>query len=110
MAAENTIHLDRYAADAKALVAGAQSLADERKHAQVEPLHLLSRAIDRDRGVAEVFRKSGADPSDVAVEAEAALARLGKTRGGLSYLSTAMLDLLGRAEKEAAAGVVGVQH
>ena len=51
MAAEQTIHLDRYAPDAKALVASAQSLADERKHAQVEPVHLLARAIERDRGV-----------------------------------------------------------
>src|SRR5947199_3082258 len=64
MAAEQTIHLDRYAADAKALVAGAQALADERKHAQVEPLHLLARAIDRDPGVAEVFKKAGAAPAD----------------------------------------------
>ena len=46
MAAEQTIHLDRYAPDAKTLVASAQSLADERKHAQVEPVHLLARAIE----------------------------------------------------------------
>src|SRR5262249_47371530 len=84
MAAEQTIHLERYAPEAKALVAGAQSLADERKHAQVEPIHLLARAIDRDRGVAEVFKKAGAEPSDVAVEAEAQLARIPKTSGGLA--------------------------
>jgi len=87
MPAEQTIHLERYAPDAKALVAAAQALADERKHAQVEPLHLLARAIDRDRGVAEVFRKAGADPADVAVETESALARISKGSGGLSYLS-----------------------
>jgi ATP-dependent Clp protease ATP-binding subunit ClpB len=109
MPAEQTIHLERYAPDAKALVAAAQALADERKHAQVEPLHLLARAIDRDRGVAEVFRKAGADPADVAVEAESALARIAKSNGGLSYLSSAMLTLLARAEKEAsAATTVGV--
>jgi ATP-dependent Clp protease ATP-binding subunit ClpB len=108
--AEQTIHLERYAADAKALVAGAQTLADERKHAQVEPIHLLARAIDRDRGVAEVFKKSGADPADVAVEAESALSRIAKTGGGLAYLSNAMLELLGRAEKEAGGQTVGVEH
>ncbi len=107
---EQTIHLDKYAADAKALVAGAQSLADERKHSQVEPIHLLVRALDRDRGVAEVFRKAGAEPRDVAVEAEAALGRLAKSSGGLAYLSSAMLDLLGRAEREAGGGTVGVEH
>src|SRR5947209_1447186 len=117
MAAEQTIHLERYSPEAKALVAGAQALADERKHSQVEPIHLLARAIDRDRGVAEVFRKAGADPADLAVEAEGALGRLGKTSGGLAYLSNAMLQLLTRAEKEADSGpttggakVVGVEH
>src|SRR5579883_2406409 len=110
MAAEQTIHLDRYAPDAKALVAGAQSLADERKHAQVEPIHLLARAIDRDRGVAEVFKKAGADPADVAVEAEAGLNRINKSSSGLAYLSNAMLQLLARAEKEAGSETVGVEH
>jgi ATP-dependent Clp protease ATP-binding subunit ClpB len=111
MAAEQTIHLERYAADAKALVAGAQSLADERKHAQVEPIHLLARALDRDAGVAEVIRRTGVAPTDVASESEAALARLGKTGTGLAYLSGAMLALLARAEKEAGpTGNVQVEH
>jgi ATP-dependent Clp protease ATP-binding subunit ClpB len=110
MAAEQTIHLDRYAPDAKALVAGAQSLADERKHAQVEPIHLLARANDRDRGVQEVFRRAGGDPADVSVEAESQLARIHKTTGGLAYLSNAMLQLLARAEKEAGTGTVEVEH
>jgi ATP-dependent Clp protease ATP-binding subunit ClpB len=108
--AEQTIHLERYAPDAKALVAGAQTLADERRHVQVEPIHLLARALDRDRGVAAVFKKSGADPSDVAAEAEAQLSKLPKAGAGLAYLSTAMLALLGRAEKEAESETVGVDH
>src|SRR3954447_26432293 len=99
MAAEQTIHLERYALDAKALVAGAQTLADECKHAQGEPIHLLARALDRDPGAAEVFKRAGAPPTDLATEAESALSRLGKTSGGLAYLSSAMLALLGRAEK-----------
>src|SRR3974390_1600220 len=110
MAAEQTIHLERYAPDAKALVAGAQSLADERKHAQVDPVHLLARAVERDRGVQEVFRRAGADPADVSVEAESALGRVAKAAGGLAYLSNAMLQLLTRAEREAASGPVDVEH
>jgi ATP-dependent Clp protease ATP-binding subunit ClpB len=110
MAAEQTIHLDRYSPDAKALVAGAQSLADERKHAQVEPIHLLARAVDRDRGVQEVFRKAGADPADVTVESESALGRINKATAGLAYLSSAMLQLLARAEKEAGPGTVDIEH
>jgi ATP-dependent Clp protease ATP-binding subunit ClpB len=110
MAAEQTINLDRYAPDAKSLVAGAQALADERKHAQVEPIHFLARALDRDPGVAEVVRRAGAAPTDMASEAEAALGRLGKTGTGLAYLSSAMLALLTRAEKEAGASTVQVDH
>ncbi len=110
MAAEQTIQLDRYATDAKALVAGAQSLADERRHAQVEPVHLLARALERDRGVQEVFRKAGVDPADATAEAESALARTGKSNGGLAYLSSSMLQLLGRAEKEAGTGPIEVEH
>ncbi len=110
MGVEQTIHLERYAPDAKALVAGAQALADERKHGQVLPLHLLSRAIERDRGVQEVFKKAGASATDIAVEAETQLSRLPKTQGGLAYLSTATLQLLGRAEKEADKSPVGVDH
>src|SRR5580704_5507487 len=110
MAAEQTIHLERYAPDAKALVAGAQALADERKHAQVEPIHLLARALDRDAGVAEVLKRAGAAPTDVASEAEAALGRLAKTGTGLAYLSGAMLALLARAEKEASGNTVQVEH
>ena len=110
MASEQTIHLERYAPDAKALVAGAQTLADERKHVQVEPIHLLARSLDRDRGVAEVFKKAGADPADVAAEVEAQLQKLAKAGAGLAYLSTAMLQLLGRAEKEADKGSVGVEN
>ncbi len=100
MAAEQTINLDRYASDAKTLVAGAQALADERKHAQVEPIHLLARALDRDAGVAEVMRRAGAAPTDLAAEADAALGRLAKTGGGLAYLSGGMLGLLGRGRRK----------
>src|ERR1700678_4370151 len=62
---EGTIHLERYTNDAKHLVAGAQQLADERGHSEVTPLHLLMRLLERDRGVVEVFRRAGADPSEV---------------------------------------------
>ncbi len=110
MAAEQTIHLERYAPDAKALVAGAQTLADERKHVQVEPIHLLARSLDRDRGVAEVFKKAGASPADVVAEAESQLSKLAKAGAGLAYLSSAMLALLARAEKEADTSSVGIEH
>ena len=111
MPAEQTVHLARYAPDAKTMVAAAQALADERKHAQVEPIHLLARAIERDPGVAAVFKKAGAEPAEIAAEVETQLARLPKSSNGLAYLSSAMLGLLSRAEKEATEPApVGVEH
>jgi ATP-dependent Clp protease ATP-binding subunit ClpB len=110
---EGTIHLDRYAQDAKQLVASAQQLADERQHAEVTPLHLMVRAIERDRGVADVFRRAGADPHEVLQLGEVALKRLSKSTSGVAYVSARLLDLLGRAEREAArdkADLVGVEH
>jgi ATP-dependent Clp protease ATP-binding subunit ClpB len=107
MAGEPTIALEHFAQEAKDLVGEAQNLADERKHALVEPIHLLVRAVDGDPGIAEVFRRASAEPAEVLKEAEAQLGRLGKAASGLAYLSTAMLALLERAKKEAGARPVG---
>ena len=96
-----TLHLDRYTTDARGLVAGAQALADERQHGDVEPIHFLHRAVDRDRGVAEVFRRAGAEPSDLLAESDAALKRMPKTSGGEAYLAQAFIELLTRAERDA---------
>ena len=112
MAATQTIHLDRYAPDARAVVAAAQQLADERQHAEVGPLHLLSRALER-RGVPEVFRKAGAEPSELVPAVENGLSRLARAPSGVAYVSARLLDLLGRAEREASrdkAPSVGVEH
>src|ERR1700749_1856137 len=83
---DGTIHLERYTTDAKHLVAGAQQVADDRGHTEVTPLHLLQRLLERDRGGIEVFRRAGADPSEVLQLTEAALKRLPKASGGVAYV------------------------
>jgi ATP-dependent Clp protease ATP-binding subunit ClpB len=110
---EGTIHLERYTSDAKQVVAGAQQIADERQHTEVTPLHLLMRLLERDRGVVEVFRRAGADPSEVSQLVEAALRRQAKASAGVAYVSARLLDLLSRAEREATrdkSEAVGVEH
>jgi ATP-dependent Clp protease ATP-binding subunit ClpB len=110
---EGTIHLERYTNDAKQVVAGAQQIADERQHTEVTPLHLLMRLLERDRGVVEVFRRAGADPSEVSQLVEAALRRQPKASTGVAYVSARLLDLLSRAEREATrekSETVGVEH
>ena len=95
-----TLSLDRYAPDARALVAAAQSLADERKHAQVQPLHLLVRALGRDLGVRAVFERGVGNLLEFEAALERALGNLPRSAEP-AYLSAAMLDLLERAQREA---------
>jgi ATP-dependent Clp protease ATP-binding subunit ClpB len=95
-----TLSLERYLPDAKALVLGAQSLADERKHAEVQPLHLLVRALKRERGVRAVFERGVSDLLEFEAALERALGSLPRSAEP-AYLSAATLDLLERAEREA---------
>src|SRR5688572_27383707 len=95
-----TLALERYAADAKALVVGAQALADASQHAEVTPLHLLSHCLSADVAVQEVFRRAAASLPDLQAAVESALARLPVARER-AYVSGLLLDLLKRAEREA---------
>jgi ATP-dependent Clp protease ATP-binding subunit ClpB len=45
-----TLRLEAYDPEAQKLVAAAQTLADERRHPEVEPLHLLYLLLDRRAG------------------------------------------------------------
>ena len=98
--ATTKLSLARFRPDAKALVAGAQTLADERKHAEVTPLHLLFRALDRDPGVAHVLRTAKIDPTLLLSASEQKRSELPSSNDE-AYLSARLLDLLERAEREA---------
>lgn len=95
-----TLSLERFAPDAKAWIQAAQALADERGHAEIQPLHLLARGVAGHSGVAEVLRRAGTDVLELSAASERALAALPKGAEP-SYLSQRTLDLLGRAEREA---------
>ena len=97
-----TLRLESYAREARELIGAAQTLADERQHAEVEPLHLLFLLLEQAEGAADAVERAGVDPHDVLVEAELLLRRMRSSRDGKSYLSPRLLDLLGRAEGEAA--------
>jgi ATP-dependent Clp protease ATP-binding subunit ClpB len=107
-----TLSLSRYAADAKSLVASAQALADERRHREVDPIHVLARALERNAGAREVLKRAVGNAVEFEGATEKALASL-KSGNEPAYLSPAMLDLLERADREAArdrAPEVGIEH
>jgi len=97
-----TLRLDAYDAEARRYVAGAQQLADARRHAEVEPIHLWYELVDRSETTQAAIRKSGVDPTDVLVESESALRKVGASdQQADAYLSSRFLELLSRAELEA---------
>ena len=97
-----TLRLDSYSEGARRYVAAAQQLADERRHADVQPIHLWYELVDTAPAVQAALASAGVDATDVLVDSEWALRRLAKTeRDGLAYLSTRFLELLSRAELEA---------
>lgn len=96
-----TLRLDAFDSDARRIVAGAQRLADGRRHREVTSLHVAYELVDEDALVQQALEKAGADPVDVMVEAEAALRQLpADGEAGEAYLSRKTLDLLSRAELE----------
>ena len=96
----STLSLERFSAGARGLIVAAQALADERKHAEVLPLHVLAAGIGRERLVADGFRRAGIDPDGLARNAERLLARLHRSKEP-AYLAPPTLDLIERAEREA---------
>jgi len=96
-----TLRLSTYEPEARGYVHTAQTLADERGHRELEPLHLLTVLVDKDATTRAALEKAALATSDVLIEAEHLLRK--RPRGtGASQLSRSMLDLLGRAEGEAA--------
>ncbi len=111
--AAQTLDLTKFSPEARQIVGQAQALADERKHAQVSPLHLLVRLLESNKGVPEIFRRAGADPNMVRDLAEVALKKQPQEPGELAYLSARLIDLLARAEREAQRDkveIVGVEQ
>ncbi len=97
-----TLRLDSYDEEARRFVASAQQLADDRKHGEVEPIHLWYELVDRSRVAQAAIDSVGVDPTDVLVESEWALRRAPKSDDGSeAYLSSHFLELLSRAELEA---------
>ncbi|HEX7667940.1 MAG TPA: AAA family ATPase [Polyangiaceae bacterium] len=95
-----TLSLGRYTPDAKAWIVLAQTLADERGHPEIAPLHLLARGLEGHPGVVEVLRRAGVNLVELGSAVERALGALPRGTGP-AYLSTRLLDLLSRAERDA---------
>jgi ATP-dependent Clp protease ATP-binding subunit ClpB len=96
------MRLDRFTVKSQEALERAQRLARDHAHPEFEPLHLLASLLAEHEGiVAAVLEKTGSSRQRLLAEADAALARLPRVRGGSMVLGEALRDVLERAEASA---------
>ena len=77
------MNLNKYTEKAQEAVLGAQRLAEQLSHAQVEPEHLLVSLVEqRDGIVPDVLRKMQGDPAAIAKSAHELVAKIPQAYGG----------------------------
>jgi ATP-dependent Clp protease ATP-binding subunit ClpB len=96
--------VNRFTEKAQESIFGAQKLAEERNHSQLEPEHLLYKLITQTDGVVpQVLSRLGVDLNRIKRDVENELGKLAKTHGTTQvYLSPLTKQVLDAAEKEAA--------
>jgi ATP-dependent Clp protease ATP-binding subunit ClpB len=77
------MNINKYTEKAQEAVLGAQRLAEQMSHAQLEPEHLLVSLVEQPEGIVpEVLRKMSADPSQIARNARELLGKMPQAYGG----------------------------
>src|SRR4051794_23296923 len=96
--------LKRYTNKAQEALVGAQTLANEFGHSQIEPLHILTALMQQDEGVVpEVVAKIGGRPANLQQELEQMLQGRPRVSGSNvdPTLSRDTVQALNKAEAEA---------
>jgi len=98
------MRLDKFTQKAQEAVLGAQDLAVEYNHSQIEPEHLLYTLLRQEGGVVpEIVKKIGASPEELAAKIEEELRRRPKVYGPSAQvgISQPLHQVLLLAQKEA---------
>ena len=96
--------LNRYTQKAQEAILGAQNLAEEHNHSQIEPEHLLLALLRQSDGVVpQVIAKLGSNPATLAASVERELRNKPQVYGATSQVgaSRTLAELLKGAEKTA---------
>jgi len=96
------MELDKFTQKAQEAVAGAQSLAGEYSHGQIEPLHLLLALLRQSDGIVpQIIKKLEMDPAQMAQSLEGEIQRKAKVYGATTQvgLSRQLSRALDEAEK-----------
>ncbi len=93
---------DRFTVKAQEAVAGAQQLAQEKGHAQIQPLHLLAALVNENEGVVRpLLQKVGANVVRIEQILQSELDRLPTATGTQIGLSSDLQDVFNKAQKQA---------
>jgi ATP-dependent Clp protease ATP-binding subunit ClpB len=77
------MNINKYTEKAQEAVAGAQHLAEQLNHAQIEPEHLLVALVEQREGVVpELLRKMNTDPAQIAQAGRELLGKMPQAYGG----------------------------
>src|SRR5437763_11808462 len=96
------MRFDKFTIKAQEAVVRAQELAQQRDHAEVLPLHLLSSLLDEEGGVVQpILEKLGANVGRIQQIVSSELERLPKATGTQLGMSRTLQDVFGKAQKEA---------
>src|SRR5690348_2082246 len=87
--------LNKFTEKAQEAVLGAQRLATQLNHPQIEPEHLLVTLVEQREGVVpEVLRKMGGDPVAIAASARQAIEGQPRAYGGSQPALSPRLSLI----------------
>ncbi|MFK7960463.1 MAG: ATP-dependent chaperone ClpB [Phycisphaerales bacterium] len=109
------MQFDRFTTLAQQALATAQSLAGERSHATLDPLHLLAAVLDDEGGIGRsIVQRAGAHAAQAAAATDHAMTTLpGREGGGVPNPNPLAMEVLQRAEAEGKTlgdGVVSTEH
>jgi ATP-dependent Clp protease ATP-binding subunit ClpB len=98
------MNLEKFTERSRGFLQAAQTIAMRETHQRVLPDHLLKALMDDDQGVAaNLIRRAGGSPDQVAKAIDASIAKLPKVQGGdgQTYVDPALVRVLDEAEKVA---------
>ncbi len=96
------MRLDRFTMLAQQALADAQSLASEKSHAEITPMHLLSALLsDANSTAASIIAKTGADAGRVQTIVDSEMSRLPTVSGAMPQSGSSLMNVLTTAEQEA---------
>ncbi|WDP91887.1 MAG: ATP-dependent chaperone ClpB [Desulfobacter sp.] len=94
---------DKLTMKSQELIQQAHSLAGEKGHQAIEPIHFLGAMLRDGQGIAvSILNKIGISPQSISGQVETALEGMVKVSGGDPYLSSDSRKMLDKAFKEAA--------